>query len=518
MSHPGLSYPCDETYLKQIKNNGYFIFVDRNATNISLVPGGEINNLLNSNSKLFFVFGANLAGTRQDIIDALYLVGFSIEQITQIITSAICIDNVKTDIAQQWIALFQKQNTQKSTLTSMTQQEMIVRQETQTAQPIITRQPLQLIVNQVKHNENAPNLSYPVKSTYSSDHINFLRTSIHDHINKHDLGGNANFETIPDILDKLFRLYDEIFFKKQLSEIVAKDKIQLLFNYSDKLTKTGGHCERNGCIYTIKLSQPIILGTFRNGEKVHISNGLQCYDRLACLMNLFEHELIHFAIFITHGHVKQNTIYKAHGLYFQQLMMAYFGHTEFKHSLTKKIEKAGKREDFNLNDIVSYESNTGETVTGRIIKLNPKRAIVGKMTVPYTILRPASKEEEINKNELITNLTEHSLKVGDIVSYEIGGNLTTGRIDRINPKTYLIGNYKVSKPLIRLATESEKQRFLLSPDALQRKTRNDFYIGQSVKFTHSKTGDIITGTIQKLNPTRVVVNQYTVPYAMLSPA
>jgi hypothetical protein len=73
MSYPGLLYPkYNLLYLDELKERGYFILVDRNAQNISLLPGSEINTLLNENKNLFFVFNLNVAGTRQDVIDALY--------------------------------------------------------------------------------------------------------------------------------------------------------------------------------------------------------------------------------------------------------------------------------------------------------------------------------------------------------------------------------------------------------------------------------------------------------------
>ena len=588
-SWPGLSYPKDNNYLTQVKDRGYFILVDRNAKNIALLPGGEINTLLAENNKLLFVFGSvDIVGTKQDIIDTLYLSGLEMDEINKIISAGISIDNLNTPESQQWITIFKNRNitpttlvTQPTTLivppvtrpitlivplvtrpttltvppvtrpTTLTVQPMIQMGTTQprVAQPV-TRTPVtptiqttQIIQPQVVA-ETPPNLSYPVRSNYSLDYIASLRKIIHDTISNHylglqpgtpegSLGNNSNFETMPQILEQLFALYDQLFFRNQLTEIINKDKIQLNLGYSDKLTRTGGYCDRKGCVYSIRLSQPIMLGTFRKGEKSHSANGLQCYNRLACLMNVFEHELVHFVVEITHGHVKRDTIYKSHGLYFQQLVQAYFGHTEFKHALTRNIEKPGKKEDFNIGDTVSYESKTGEIITGVIVKLNPTRAVVGTVSVPYTILRQAT-QEEIDDNtmnmlgEKVATLTigqripgAYNFHVGDIVSYTNKGQITnTGRISKINPKNIVIGQYKVPHQLVRAATEDERNRFLFSPEAQlpKEKTKIDFYLGQTVQFKDSKTGQTIIGTIQKLNPTRAVVGTYTVPYTMLTPS
>src|SRR5665648_238279 len=185
-----------------------------------------------------------------------------------------------------------------------------------------------------------------------------------------------------------------------------------------------------------------------------MSNILMCYDRLGCLLNVFEHELLHFVVGIRHGHVKGDPIYKSHRLYFQQLMLAYFGHTEFKHALNKTIYNPGKREDFNLGDYVTYNSKTGNVVTGIIIKLNPKRITIANSTIPYIMLRPSTKDE-IARYEAVKDLAQPmtivntKFSVGDIVSYTTTVETKTGQIRQINPKTYYIGQYKVAHSIVR---------------------------------------------------------------------
>jgi hypothetical protein len=110
MSYPGLLYPQDIDYVTNVKNRGYFILVNRESNNIALVPGGEINTYLNTYRDWIFVFGMNIVGTRQDIIDALYLLGYGIPHIEQIISSGISIENVQSEEAQKWINIFKQQN------------------------------------------------------------------------------------------------------------------------------------------------------------------------------------------------------------------------------------------------------------------------------------------------------------------------------------------------------------------------------------------------------------------------
>lgn len=110
MSYPGLLYPTDEKYLKEVVERGYFILVDRNAKNISTIAGGQINDALKENNELLFIFGKHIAGTRQDIIDALYLSGLDIFDINKVISFGINIQNVNARECQEWICFFHQQN------------------------------------------------------------------------------------------------------------------------------------------------------------------------------------------------------------------------------------------------------------------------------------------------------------------------------------------------------------------------------------------------------------------------
>ena len=109
MSYPGLIYPSDKNYINNVKNSGYFIFVDRNANNIKLLAGGDINNLLSENNKLLFIFDIHIAGTTQDIVDSLYYFGFDIEDINKMICFGINITNINTHESQQYNNIFNKQ-------------------------------------------------------------------------------------------------------------------------------------------------------------------------------------------------------------------------------------------------------------------------------------------------------------------------------------------------------------------------------------------------------------------------
>lgn len=544
MTTAGLLYPNDKNYLANIRDRGYFIHVDRAAANITLLAGGEINSLISDNKQLFFIFGVtedvppevHIAGFRQDIIDALYFSGYSIEIITKLLSTGISIDNINTAASQQWISIFKDRNTGKTPPCHTENLSQIKDNiDVKKIQALKVDKP---IIQKPCQTEIPPNLTYPVTSKYTVQHIEYTRHLIHDSVTATHLGNNPNFEVPPEILQYLFEMYDNLFFGSKLSTHMKEHKIHLTFSYSTKMTRIAGYCKIKDQSYEIKLSQPIMSNTFRNGENMHMSNGLKCYDRLDCLMNVFEHELIHFVIGIINckdgksGHIKGDPIYKSHGVYFQQLMKAYFGHTEFTHRLHEDGNKhMGKRNDFVLGQYVTYKSKDGSKVFGKIDKLNPKRAVVGNMSVPYEILMPAS---EYHMNETPsptqTQYTQppnhgtggqgpcNKFKVGDIITYthETVGTVTA-RITQVNPKTYYLGRTVISRGMARIPTPEEETRFLQTPSAnIREKTRNDFHVGQIVSFTHSKTGEVITGPILKLNPSRAQLTNHTVPYCMLS--
>lgn len=353
-------------------------------------------------------------------------------------------------------------------------------------------------------------LSYPVTARYTEEELRRFRRSIKETIKK------DHSDWMPKgVLNDLFTLYDRIFFLGEVSRIIARDHIHVIFRYNTRLTKTGGYCKKtSSSSYEIDIASLVILETFQNGEESYSSNGLLCHDRLDCVMNIFEHELTHLIIGIVHGHVKGDPIYKSHGSYFQQFVSAYFGHTAFKHSLLSKIEKAGKHEDFKVYDHVTFTGKNGDLITGTITKLCPKKAQVGNMKVPYALMRVSTMEEiksltipstiEETKRLIISSL----LKVGDLVSYQVDGQMMTSRIQKVNAKTYNVGKYRISHGMATLTSQNIQDH---------EKTREDFQVGQSVEFTNSKTVQTIKGTISKLNPSRAVVDGYTVPYHMLRP-
>lgn len=354
-------------------------------------------------------------------------------------------------------------------------------------------------------------IKYPIASTLPSDMIKTKRASIRVNVLEKFPSRNPNSNQLPEMLDDLFKFYDQEFFGGELTRIIFRDRLQVSFIYNPRMTKTGGSCKKIGPLsYQINISSQVVLATFQNGEYSYSSNGLLCFDRLDCIMNIFEHELIHLAIFITHGHVKGDTIYKSHGLYFQKLVAASFGHTAFKHCLLSKIEKAGCREDFEVGDQVTYTGKAGEPLRGVITKMNKTNASIHHRAeimhrVPYPMLR-LSTPDEITENLDVKKL--NLFKVGDCVRYTVNGETITSKILKVNLVTYDVGRHLVHHRLATLASNE-----ILNDEHV--KTRENFKIGQEVRYETAR-GVIIHGKISKLNPTRAIIDKVSVPYYMLT--
>jgi len=93
---------------------------------------------------------------------------------------------------------------------------------------------------------------------------------------------------------ELFKLYDEYFFKGELQKI--KDNNNLTFEFSNLCKTTAGKCIKEEDDFIIRISSGIICNTFNDNQEYYISCGIKCLNRLECLMNVFEHELLHYII------------------------------------------------------------------------------------------------------------------------------------------------------------------------------------------------------------------------------
>lgn len=184
-------------------------------------------------------------------------------------------------------------------------------------------------------------------------------------------------------LTKLYKLYDKYIFGNQLKRQIRKTNSKLILELSERKTKSvAGKCSKDGCIYKISMFKYIFTGLNNN-----ISAGVKCKTELDCFLITFEHELVHLMLSI--GLYPPND---KHGKNFKYFVKNMFGHLSTTNSLGVEVsDKTLTRSDLHLGDIVTFMSRT-ENIRGKILKLNPKKAVVlsfddnTRYIIPYTLL------------------------------------------------------------------------------------------------------------------------------------
>lgn len=251
-------------------------------------------------------------------------------------------------------------------------------------------------------------------------------------------------------LNEMFRLYDYWFFGGLLAYALNKRNGSVTFEVTPRMTSVAGSCSTLGiCTYLIKLSSEQLKKL--TPQNLYMINGIIPQNRVEGLQLVFEHELLHMilSLFIndisghnqlfkdiakmlfghtdfrhqigrevqegagkysrgnlnvgdevsyiasrtnqpTHGTViklnpKRARIRTVEGVFNVPYSML----TRIKGTVAAAapLRKTATRADFSLNERVGFRSPTLGLVSGTIIKLNPKRAVVyterGEYSVSY---------------------------------------------------------------------------------------------------------------------------------------
>lgn len=144
-------------------------------------------------------------------------------------------------------------------------------------------------------------------------------------------------------LERLFALYDAGVFAGAIGEALASPRGgPLALEVSRRMTRSGGITRRRvsrvgGVVrqaFSIGVSELLLRGTFSGEERAITVCGVVCSDRLAALMRIFEHELVHLCEFLVWG--ESNC---SQGR-FAGLVGGLFGHSEATHRLVTPRERA----------------------------------------------------------------------------------------------------------------------------------------------------------------------------------
>lgn len=186
---------------------------------------------------------------------------------------------------------------------------------------------------------------------------------------------SPNFDAIAtDDLARLFALYDARFFEGGIRRLLDAQGAVLHFDLSRRLTRSAGQTSRRlvgqkGVHYKIALSTTILFQSFRGDERLLRANGVECRDRLAAALRVFEHELVHLIEFLLWADSS------CAGARFQDLARNFFGHTCSGHELTTPAVAARERFALVPGDLVTFE-HEGQTITGKLNRITRRATIL----------------------------------------------------------------------------------------------------------------------------------------------
>lgn len=317
-------------------------------------------------------------------------------------------------------------------------------------------------------------------------------------------------------IEELFYAIDEHMLYGYVEEMLIKENSTVKFRIS-RGTRTAGTCGKDGCVYTISISNQLFDGLFKKGEKTLITNGLKCKSRNECLMLTLEHEMVHLITMLIGSD-------DCHGRIFQCVAKELFEHTDFRHEFTKgDVDLRFNKEDVYVGLVV--QTSVG---LGTVVKLNPSRAKVyidGKTwNVPYSGLKIPQTDEIPAPPPVRKPVDKKGIEVGSVVMTGKGIGIVLKR----NPKRARVD---IDGHIWNIGYGGLE---VLSPDDPRYPSKREVEdLNKALKRSNTvdkkglKIGDWVRipgkgeGQIEKLNPKRAVVNlwgeKWSVPYSTLIP-
>ncbi len=195
------------------------------------------------------------------------------------------------------------------------------------------------------------------------------RTSLRE--SRHMNAGNFTAFHAED-LDRLFNLYDDIFFEGQCKQLLEDSPLE--FRISRRMTSAGGKTTRvtrrrpkkNQAkqSFEIAVSSTLLFQTFHDVDRSISVTGIQCNDRFEALQRVFEHEMVHLLEMLLW---KDSSCSRAR---FQQIANGWFAHTEHTHQLITPRERALAKFGIQAGDHVCFvfEGQRYEGFVNRITK------------------------------------------------------------------------------------------------------------------------------------------------------
>ena len=208
-------------------------------------------------------------------------------------------------------------------------------------------------------------------------------------------------------IKKTFEILDNIYFNNNIIDYIKVTNSTLNFSASSRLKKTAGFCKWEKFIngygdfdygnFEIQISKPIIDNLFSDKKTKSLKiNGVHCFDKLECFINLYQHEITHLLITIFcedygrgmggHTHMFKNIVYNL------------FGHTDYKHLLLDG-DSIQMEDDilFNKTNIEIGDYVISKEINNKIIE-----GVVEKVAQKYVYIK--------QKNNKIIGITFYKIK------------------------------------------------------------------------------------------------------------
>lgn len=271
----------------------------------------------------------------------------------------------------------------------------------------------------------------------------------------------VDFKITDNHIRKTFIILDKIYFNNRISNFFTNNtKSRISFYASSKLSKTGGYCKWRYYldeygnfdygIYEIQISKKIIDVLFKDKKTTALKiNGITCYDKLECYINLCQHEITHLLISIFC--IKDGEGMGGHTTMFKDIVYNLFGHTEYKHLLLHgdsiKMEEELQFNKLNLEigDIIESKEIKKTIYIGEVTGISNKYAKIlllntdnkGKyFNLSYNYINKINKKIKrtlIKVNKLTPEEIKKKLKINDIVYVNLKGKIMEGVIVNIGP-------------------------------------------------------------------------------------
>ena len=184
-----------------------------------------------------------------------------------------------------------------------------------------------------------------------------------------------NFTTIGDEdLERLIRMYDDLFFDGRFMPVVAAEGIT--FGFSKRMTSIAGelmttypHGPKGPRRFKLRLSSTLLFQTFKDVDRPIEVTGRRCKDRLEAMQRVAEHEMTHLLeiLIFNGGNCSEPR--------FQDFAKRSFGHTDYRHRLMTQRERAAAKFDIRVGDFVEFVADA-QRLYGRVNRITRRATVL----------------------------------------------------------------------------------------------------------------------------------------------